>query len=80
MQGQTCEERSEGEAVKPENLTIRRDGDKLILEIDLSAPGYPSATGKSQIIATSHGNVPVPGPESILLGLNCFRMVRKERL
>ena len=46
-----------------------RDG-KLIIEIDVTAEGVPSASGKTMVVATTRGNVPIAGGR---LGLNFYR-------
>lgn len=56
-----------------QNLVMRRDGNRLVIEIDLGQTLGPSSTGKTLIVATSRGNKPVPGAEDTFLGLNCFR-------
>jgi hypothetical protein len=48
-----------------------KDG-KLFLANDLSAPTSPSKTGKSDILATTAGNVAIPGTD-LKLGLNIYR-------
>jgi hypothetical protein len=56
-----------------ENITATVVGDKLTLEIDLSKDFGPSASGKTMIIATSSGNVKVPGAaRGATLGLNLY--------
>jgi hypothetical protein len=62
-----------------ENLVIKREGSKLTLEIYLRQTLGPSATGKTQIVATSHGNQPVPGTTDTFIGINCFRYVTPRR-
>ncbi len=56
-----------------DNLSMKREGNRLVIEVDLSREVGPSSTGKTQIIATSHGNTPVPGAADTFIGLNCFR-------
>ncbi len=54
------------------NVKIERQGHMLVLTIDTRAHGRPSATGKSAIVASTEGNVEVPGTD-LKLGLNIFR-------
>ncbi len=54
------------------NITIERQGHMLVLTIDTRFHGRPSATGKSDIVASTEGNVEVPGT-NLKLGLNIFR-------
>jgi hypothetical protein len=56
-----------------QNIAMRRDGNRLLIEIDLTQTGHPSKSGKTSIIATSSGNQPVPGSNDTVIGLNCFR-------
>jgi hypothetical protein len=56
-----------------QNVTLKRDGKKLLIEIDLSKEFGPSASGKTIMIATTRGNVAVPGEDAVVVGLNCFR-------
>lgn len=50
------------------------DGDKLTLEIDLSQDFGKSASRKTTIIATTSGNVPIPGAlNGAVLGLNLYK-------
>lgn len=56
-----------------QNIAMRRDGTKLVIEIDLTSDFGPSASGKTVIVASSRGNVAVPGSPDTFVGLNCFR-------
>ncbi|MBR1368741.1 hypothetical protein RJ53_04140 [Methanocalculus chunghsingensis] len=55
------------------NMEMRRDGTKLIIEVDLSQDFGISKSGKSRIIASSEGNISIPGDEEIKIGLNIYR-------
>lgn len=55
-----------------ENVKMRVDGKKLVIEVDLSVQGTPSRTGKSVVIASSRGNAQVPGRDE-KIGLNVYR-------
>lgn len=49
-------------------------GKKMTIEVDLSEAGEPSASGKTLVIASTHGNQVVEtdaGPVSV--GLNVYR-------
>ena len=59
-----------------QNITLTRNGDKLVVEIDLSKDFGPSASGKTLIVASTRGNPAVPGAPDTFIGLNCFRRVR----
>ena len=43
-----------------ENIELRVAGDKLVVTIDLKAPGALSSIGKTKLIATTRGAVTVP--------------------
>ncbi len=51
-------------------VEITKDN-KAILTIDLSKRLGESSSGKSIIVATTSGNVTIPGT-SVVLGLNCY--------
>lgn len=55
------------------NIEMTVTGDKLVITIDLKKDFGVSASGKSIVIATTAGNVSVPGHESIKLGINAYR-------
>jgi hypothetical protein len=55
------------------NMTMKVDGNILTITVDLSAPTTPSSSGKTDIIASSQGNVDVPGNPGVKLGLNIYR-------
>ena len=50
-------------------MEVDKDG-KLIITVDLSKSYGTSGSGKSVIIASTGGNVSVPGHESVKIGLN----------
>lgn len=58
-----------------DNIKLTTHGDLLRIEIDLSRELGPSSSGKSMIVATTRGNVEIPGhPDPDLkLGLNLFK-------
>jgi hypothetical protein len=55
------------------NIETRLDGNKLIIEIDLSKDYGVSASGKSIKVASTNGNVGVPGKEEIKMGINVYK-------
>ena len=55
------------------NIAMQLQGDKLVIEIDLAQDLGPSKSGKTILIASSEGNVGVPGREDVKLGLNVYR-------
>ena len=55
------------------NIVARVEGTKLILEVDLSQEHGRSKTGKSVTIASTGGNVSVPGHEEVKMGINIYK-------
>ena len=60
--------------IQGEGFTAEVKGDKLIIEVDLTAKGTLSASGKSLVIATTRGNINING---VTLGLNVYRKKAK---
>ena len=58
------------------NVEMRVQGNTLIIQIDLSQSYGPSSSGKSETIATTAGNVPLPGNEAVKVGVNVYRSSR----
>ena len=58
-----------------QNIEMSLEGNKLTLTIDLSKQFGISGSGKSHIIASTGGNVSVPGNESVKIGVNVYRPV-----
>lgn len=54
-----------------ENITYKVTGNKLTIEIDLAKKIGPSKSGKTTLIATTGGNVPV-GFKNVRMGLNLY--------
>jgi hypothetical protein len=55
------------------NVEMKIEGNILKIEVDLSKEFGPSASGKTIIIATTEGNVSIPGSEDKKIGLNVYR-------
>ncbi len=55
------------------NVEVTVKGNVMTLKIDLSKMQGLSKSGKTEVIASTLGNVPIPGKESYRLGLNCYR-------
>jgi hypothetical protein len=55
------------------NIHMEVQGNLLVMTIDLSHTLGVSASGKSEIIATTGGNVSLPGYEEIKVGVNVYR-------
>ena len=52
-------------------VTIERQGDKLIITADISGPGQPSASGKTTVLASTHGAVKTS--DGINVNLNIYK-------
>ena len=57
------------------NVEMKVEGNKLIIKVDLSKNFGASRSGKSKVIASSEGNLSVPGKEKIKLGLNVYTAI-----
>lgn len=55
------------------NVKTRVEGDRLIIEVKLSDQFGPSGSGKSVIVASTQGNVSIPGTDGVKMGLNIYR-------
>lgn len=54
------------------NIEMNLDGDVLTIKVDLSKTFGKSSSGKSTIIASTEGNVSIPGKEEVKIGLNVY--------
>jgi hypothetical protein len=54
------------------NVEMSVDGNILTIKVDLSKEYGPSSSGKTIIVASTEGNVPIPDREE-RLGLNVYR-------
>ncbi|MDH4193820.1 MAG: hypothetical protein OEY80_02720 [Nitrospirota bacterium] len=54
------------------NVELTVDGTMLTIKIDLSKDFGPSSSGKTTIIASTEGNVSIPGREE-KIGLNIYK-------
>lgn len=57
-----------------QNVKMTQKGNILVIEIDTSQRGAKSASGKSVSVASTQGNVSVPGLEDLgmKIGINCY--------
>lgn len=56
-------------------MNARIEGKKLIIEVDLNETPTPSASGKTLVVASSHGNVATTakvGGKVVTIGLNAY--------
>jgi hypothetical protein len=56
-----------------QNVTMKTEGTKLIITVDLNKDFGPSKSGKTTIIATTGGNVSAPENEKVKIGLNVYK-------
>ncbi|NVM55829.1 MAG: hypothetical protein HWN66_19170 [Candidatus Helarchaeota archaeon] len=61
------------------NVLYKIENDRLFLEIDLKAEKTPSKSGKSLIIASTHGNKRIFQDQEIFLGLNLYERVQQKK-
>jgi hypothetical protein len=54
------------------NMEMTINGDILTIKVDLSKTFGKSSSGKSTIIASTEGNVSVPGRDEVKIGLNVY--------
>ena len=67
--------------MEEDEITITRDGDELVIRVPLHKP-TPSSTGKTQILATSHGvmfTVRKYKGKDIALNFNAFVFTEPKR-
>lgn len=57
-----------------QNVKLEVKGNVLTITVNLKAQATPSKSGKSEVIATTSGNVSVPGTDA-KIGLNVYRPV-----
>ena len=55
------------------NVEMKVEGNILTIKVDLSQEFGPSSSGKTIIIASTEGNVSIPGAENRKVGLNVYR-------
>jgi hypothetical protein len=55
------------------NIQMTVEGDKLIITVDLNQEFGLSSSGKSITIASTEGNISVPGREDVKVGLNVYK-------
>ena len=56
-----------------QNVNFKVNGTTLTIEVDLSKSFGPSKSGKTTIIASTLGNVNVPGGGGVVCGLNIYK-------
>ena len=61
-----------------DNIQIEVKDNKAVITIDLSKDFGPSKSGKTIVVATTRGNVPIPGSDTIKIGINCYKYLEKK--
>ena len=56
-----------------DNVKIEVENNKAIITIDLTKDFGKSSSGKTIVVASTRGNIPIPGAETYYLGLNCYK-------
>jgi hypothetical protein len=62
-----------------QNVSMKSDGKKLIIEVDLEKEYGESGSGKSIIIASTGAPVCIPESNDIKIGLNVYRTIKKSK-
>jgi hypothetical protein len=55
------------------NVDMKVEGNTLTITVDISKDYGESKSGKSITIASTEGNISIPGHEEIKIGLNIYR-------
>jgi hypothetical protein len=55
------------------NVELRVEGDVLTIVVNLKEDFGLSSSGKSSTVASTEGNVSVPGREDVKIGLNIYK-------
>ena len=55
------------------NIQMTVEGNKLVITVDLNQEFGLSSSGKSITIASTEGNISVPGHEDVKVGLNVYK-------
>jgi len=56
-----------------QNVSLSVKGETLTITVDLSKTFGASKSGKSTVIASTAGNVPIPDSNGLKLGLNVYK-------
>jgi hypothetical protein len=57
------------------NVDMKVTGKKLVITVDLAKKHGLSSSGKSEIIASTEGNMEVPNSDGAIIGLNIYKKV-----
>lgn len=59
--------------MKMKNVEMKVEGNILTIQVDLKKEFGPSASGKTIIIASTEGNIAIPGNDEAKIGLNIYK-------
>ena len=62
-----------------DNVQIEVQDNKAVITIDLTKDFGPSKSGKTIVVATTRGNVPIPGSDTIKIGINCYKYPESDK-
>jgi hypothetical protein len=60
------------------NVETKVEGNILTITVDLSKDFGPSSSGKTIIVASTEGNIAVPGHDDTKIGLNIYKYPPKK--
>ena len=55
------------------NVEMNLEENILTIKVDITKEFGPSSSGKTIIIASTEGNIPIPDKDEIKIGLNVYR-------
>ena len=55
------------------NVEMKLEENILTVKVDITKEFGPSASGKTIIIASTEGNIPIPEKDEIKIGLNVYK-------
>ena len=55
------------------NVEMKLEENILTIKVDITKEFGPSSSGKTIIIASTEGNVPIPEKDEIKIGLNVYK-------
>jgi hypothetical protein len=55
------------------NIEMKVEGTNLVITIDMTKEFGESKSGKSITIASTEGNISIPGNDDVKIGLNIYR-------
>ena len=55
------------------NIEMKLEGTILTMKVDISKDFGPSKSGKSITVASTEGNISVPGAEDVKIGVNVYK-------